>query len=612
MKKHILLFAVLAALTLAILLPGTVSAAGGHNCKALLDEAYWKLVNKVGYPKLMTEFTGSRYNPYEDEYVTWNIDSGYADTNVITYMQGLLGSKYNEVELKIIDVQKDLFSYDDDEEEDVTDYSVVDADGTIHYEAVNDDNFADEDVEIDDWVYVNGAAYEVSFALSCHGITYDDTLECTFVIPKHLTTRQDRLKMAADYALANATIPAVVTEDLTLPHLVEDTHADENGFCWYEYMIDTAWTSDHPEVISASGKVILPLETTKVKLTLRAFYIKGYYESAGFLLDPGPFGEDEVRTVTVTVPGVGHTVAVANSYASESGAGLYRSGDTVTIHAGERAHYVFTGWRTSDAGVTFADANAADTTFTMPDGDISVEATWRAMTIFEDPKEFPYFYGRPNHTSTTKETGKNTENTATDAAAPTEENPSTAENRMPFADVAESDPYAADVQFCYDRGLLQGTAADAFSPNDGMTRAMLVTVLWRMENEPVVNYAMTFADVAEGEWYSEAIRWAASAGIVQGYDNDTFGTNDPITREQFLTILYRWANGRGYDTTEGGMAIREYDDGDKVSAYASDAAVWAVNMGLLPAREGMLAPQETILRYELAMSLHAFCTAYDL
>ena len=610
MKKHILPLALVFVMLIG-LLPNAVLAAGDHDCEELLDDAYWKLFGKVGYPKLMTEFTGSLYNPYEDDFIPWDIDSDYADTNVIAYMQGLLGSKFDSVELTIVDVVKDLFYYDDyDDAEEETDYSVIDADGTIHYEAVNDDNFADEDVEIDDWVYANGAAYEVSFALSCHGVTYDDTLECTFVIPKHLTTRQDRLKMAADYALASAAIPAVVTEDPTLPRLVEDTHADENGFCWYEYMIDTAWTSDHPEVISASGKVILPLETTTVTLTLRAFYMEGYYESAGYLLDPGPFGADEVRTVTVTVPGVGHTVSVANSYASESGAGMYKPGDTVSIHAGERAHFVFNGWRTSDAGVTFADAKAADTTFVMPDGDVSVEATWRPMTIFEDPQEFPYFYGRPDHTSTTKETGKNTENTTTDTTAPTEENPS--ENRMPFADVAESAAYAADVQFCYDRGLLQGTAADAFSPNDGMTRAMLVTVLWRMENEPVVNYAMTFADVAEGEWYSEAIRWAASEGIVQGYDNGTFGTNDPITREQFLTILYRWANGRGYDTTEGGMAIREYDDCETVSAYASDAAVWAVNMGLLPAREGMLAPQETLFRYELAMSLHTFCMAYDL
>lgn len=611
MKKHILPFAVLAALTLAIMLPGTVSAAGNHDCDELLEDAYdalstaledeW-MSSPVFIP--VNEFTGSKYGPYIGT-TAWEIDSNFDDTNVIKYMRRYLDTEYADVELTIANV----IGYCDEE----SSYAVIDENGDIHYDAVSEDNENyDYDIDINYYVTCDGEQYEVSFVLSCGHTTYDDTIDCVFVVPKHLTSRMERLHMAADYALASAAIPATVTKDISLPNLRADdsTAEDYYGFRWSDFIINTTWTSDHPEVISNSGKVTLPLETTTVTLTLTASYDEDYYEIADYILDPGPFGEDEVRTVTVTVPGVGHTVAVANSYAPESGAGLYRPGDTVAIHAGERAHYVFTGWRTSDANVTFADANAADTTFTMPDGDISVEAIWRAMTIFEDPQEFPYFYGRPNHTSTTKETGKNTENTTTDATA--EENPSTAENRMPFADVADSAAYAADVQFCYDHGLLQGTAADAFSPNDGMTRAMLVTVLWRMENEPVVNYAMTFVDVAEGEWCSEAIRWAASAGIVQGYDNDTFGTNDPITREQFLTILYRWANGRGYDTTEGGMAIREYDDCDAVSAYASDAAVWAVNMGLLPAREGMLAPQETILRHELAMSLHAFCTAYDL
>ena len=603
MKKHVLPLA-LAFILLLGMLPGAVFAGDDHACETLLDGAYWKLFGKVGYPKLMTEFTGNLYNPYEDDFIPWDIDSDYADTNVIAYMRGLLGESYDEVELTIVNVVKDLFYYDEDEDEE-TDYSVIGADGTIHYDAVNADNYA-EDIEIDDYVYANGAAYEVSFALSCHGISYDDTIECTIVVPAHLTTRQDRLKMAADYALESAAIPTTVTKDITLPRLVEDTQTDENGFYWHEYMIDTVWTSDHPEVIADSGKVTLPLVTTKVTLTLRAFYMEGYYESAGYLLDPGPFGEDEVRTVTVTVPGVGHTVTVADSYATESGAGMYKSGDTVSLHAGERAHYVFTGWRSSDAGVTFADATDPDTTFVMPNGDVSVTATWRAMTIFEDPQEFPYFYGRPEYTTAPKENKKDNENPSTDV------NPPAQEMTLPFVDVADSDPFAADVRFCYDRGLLEGTAANTFAPNDGMTRAMLVTVLWRMENEPVVNYAMTFTDVPEGEWYSEAIRWAASEKIVQGYDNGAFGTDDPITREQFFTILYRYANDRGYDLTAGGMAIREYDDCQTISAYASDAMVWAVNMGLVPPRDGLLAPQETILRYEIAISLHAFCTAYDL
>lgn len=607
MKKHILPFAVLAALTLAILLPGTVSAAGNHDCNKLLEDAYdalstaledeW-MSSQIFIP--VNEFTGSKYGPYIGT-TAWEIDSNFDDTNVIKYMRRYLDTKYADVELTIANV----IGYCDEE----SSYAVIDENGDIHYDAVSEDNENyDYDIDINYYVTCDGEQYEVSFVLSCGHITYADTIDCVFVVPKHLTSRMERLHMAADYALASAAIPATVTKDISLPNLRADdsTAEDYYGFRWSDFIINTTWTSDHPEVISNSGKVTLPLETTTVTLTLTASYDEDYYEIADYLLDPGPFGDDEVRTVTVTVPGVGHTVTVADSYATESGAGMYKSGDTVSLHAGERAHYVFTGWHSSDAGVAFADATDPDTTFVMPNGDVSVTATWRAMTIFEDPQEFPYFYGRPEYTTAPKENKKDNENPSTDV------NPPAQETTLPFVDVADSDPFVADVRFCYDRGLLEGMAADTFSPNDGMTRAMLVTVLWRMENEPVVNYAITFTDVPEGEWYSEAIRWAFSEKIIQGYDNGAFGTDDPITREQFFTILYRYANDRGYDLTAGGMAIREYDDCETISAYASDAMVWAVNMGLVPSRDGLLAPQETILRYEIAISLHAFCTAYDL
>ena len=227
MKKHVLPLA-LAFILLLGMLPCAVFAGDDHDCETLLDGAYWKLFGKVGYPKLMTEFTGNLYNPYEDDFIPWDIDSDYADTNVIAYMRGLLGEKYDEIELTIVNVVKDLFYYDEDEDEE-TDYSVIGADGTIHYDAVNADNYA-EDIEIDDYVSANGAAYEVSFALSCHGITYDDTIECTIVVPEHLTTRQDRLKMAADYALESAAIPTTVTKDIPMPRLIEDTRPSGSNF----------------------------------------------------------------------------------------------------------------------------------------------------------------------------------------------------------------------------------------------------------------------------------------------------------------------------------------------------------------------------------------------
>ena len=116
MKKHVLPLA-LAFILLLGMLPGTVFAGDDHACETLLDGAYWKLFGKVGYPKLMTEFTGNLYNPYEDDFIPWDIDSDYADTNVIAYMRGLLGESYDEVELTIVNVVKDLFYYDEDEDD---------------------------------------------------------------------------------------------------------------------------------------------------------------------------------------------------------------------------------------------------------------------------------------------------------------------------------------------------------------------------------------------------------------------------------------------------------------------------------------------------------------
>lgn len=109
-----------------------------------------------------------------------------------------------------------------------------------------------------------------------------------------------------------------------------------------------------------------------------------------------------------------------------------------------------------------------------------------------------------------------------------------------FTDVASDAWYAGAVEYVVEHELMNGVGGGRFNPGGDTSRAMLVTILWRMEGEPVVNYLMQFPDVAAGEWYTEAVRWAASEHIVDGYPDGSFGANDPVSREQIVTILWRY------------------------------------------------------------------------
>ena len=180
--------------------------------------------------------------------------------------------------------------------------------------------------------------------------------------------------------------------------------------------------------------------------------------------------------------------------------------------------------------------------------------------------------------------------------------------RLPFADVPEGYWAYDAIRYVYENGLMNGTSGTTFSPEATITRGQIVTILWRLEGSPVVNYLMTFDDVAESAYYAEAVRWAASEGIVTGYGDGTFGPGDAITRQQLAAILYRYAQYKGYDTTQGGMAIREYADYDQISGYALEAMDWAVNAGLINGTSGStLSPQGSATRAQAAVILMRFC-----
>ena len=179
-----------------------------------------------------------------------------------------------------------------------------------------------------------------------------------------------------------------------------------------------------------------------------------------------------------------------------------------------------------------------------------------------------------------------------------------AANQQRFEDVA-SNAYCYDaVNWAVERNIASGTGKYTFSPDRICTRADFVTFLWRAAGKPVVNYAMNFSDVKESSYYAEAVRWAASLGIVTGFSQDTFGTAAAVTREQAVTMLWRFAKQQGFDTTQGGMAIREFDDYDSLSEYAREAMAWAVNTEILKGSDNRLLPDASCTRAQLVTLLY--------
>lgn len=181
--------------------------------------------------------------------------------------------------------------------------------------------------------------------------------------------------------------------------------------------------------------------------------------------------------------------------------------------------------------------------------------------------------------------------------------------KNPFADVNAGDWFYRDVLFSYEKGLMSGMDAAAFAPYANTTRAQIAVIFYRMEGSPAVEGENSFADVVRGSgtaWFYDAVTWAQQNGIMGGYDNSSFAPNDPITREQLAAIFYRYAQYKGYDTTQGGMAIREFGDYESISDYAMSAMAWAVNTGLVKGDSNLLYPNGTATRAEIAAMLHRF------
>ena len=177
--------------------------------------------------------------------------------------------------------------------------------------------------------------------------------------------------------------------------------------------------------------------------------------------------------------------------------------------------------------------------------------------------------------------------------------------KLPFTDVRESDWFYDDVVFAYENGLFSGTSDTTFSPNTSMTRAMLVTVLYRLEGQPAVNGRSGFSDVQYNGYYEDAVTWAADNGIVNGTSTTMFSPNANVTREQMAAILYRYAQYKKYNTAAS-SSLNGFTDHASVSGYAAASLEWAVAEKLVNGSAGKLMPTGNATRAQVAAILHRF------
>lgn len=179
---------------------------------------------------------------------------------------------------------------------------------------------------------------------------------------------------------------------------------------------------------------------------------------------------------------------------------------------------------------------------------------------------------------------------------------------FPFTDVKEGTWYYEPVSWAYENGLMSGITETTFSPNTATTRGMIVTILWRLEEQPQGTAPMAFTDVRAGAYYYEPVRWAAEKGIIKGKSTTSFAPNDPITRQELAAILYRYAQRTGNCSIQNGTEILHFPDTGNVSDWAKEPMTWTVDRGIIAGKDnGILDPKGKATRAEAASMLMRYC-----
>lgn len=244
-------------------------------------------------------------------------------------------------------------------------------------------------------------------------------------------------------------------------------------------------------------------------------------------------------------------------------------GDKITITVSPDEAYMLDDMTITSNGkeVEFEDNGDGTYTFTMPSGDVKIE-----VTFAEDPNWEP----KPE------------------------------EPTMPFNDVNENDWFYGAVEYVHDNGLMNGVSENEFAPQMKLTRAMMVSVLANLEGA-ASSENNAFSDVPDNAWYADAVNWAATVGVTNGFEDGTFRPNDSLTREQMAAMLYNYAAYKGYDLTAVGD-LSQFADADQISAWAEDVVSWAVGADILHGMgNDMLSPTGTATRAEVAAVLANYC-----
>ena len=311
------------------------------------------------------------------------------------------------------------------------------------------------------------------------------------------------------------------------------------------------WTSSNPSVATVENGVVTALARGTAVITATA--ADGSGASASCTVTVSSYLPPANPNYKITVEATQGGTVTADPTAAKAGA-------TVTLTPAPDAGYQVGAVAVTDR---FGDAvavteNADGTyTFTMPNGQVTVTVTF-------------------------------------------------AEAPLPFPDVTEGDWFYDAVRYAYETGLMDGVGDNLFAPNSQTTRAQLVTILYRLEGEPEVSGTSGFTDVEAGTWYTDAVAWAAANGIVNGTTDTTFAPGEDITREQLVTVLYRYAESKGYDVSAS-ADLSGYPDAGQVQDYAQPAMAWAVAEGIVEGVDGNLNPTGDATRAQIATILMRFC-----
>ncbi len=450
------------------------------------------------------------------------------------------------------------------------------------------------------------------------GVAPDETTSDTFTIPDF--TGSLMLKIDGKQGEDVTSVFLLVSRDETPPML---TLADPVFFAdrdTGEYAV-TGTADAGSEIIYGKTSQSATQSVTAGsdgRFTVSGTLAKGKHTGILFLSAKDSAGSGSAWQMAMITRQTRYAVTVNGSYADVSGAGSYAAGSVVTVRAGSRSGYTFNGW-TSGSNVVFDDADATETTFTMPEGSVTVTANWSrdggSSSSGRDDSDPRYAVGIPDKTEngsvsvSPKNASQGDRVTVTvkpdagyelDSLKVLDKNGKELEltdkgdgrftfimpagkvevkavfaeevKISPFRDVPTDAYYYEAVKWAQKKGITGGLGNDLFGPYQPCTRAQIVTFLWRAAGSPVVNYAMDLADVSGDAYYAEAVRWALSQGITTGTADGRFSPNAPCTRAQAVTLLFRASKA----SADGAPAFSDV----AADAYYAEAVKWATDNGI--------------------------------